>query len=209
MKWILFSITLIFGISAYSQVTYGVKGGLNLANQVMEIEFEDIKVGRDGKYIPSFHVGGLADIKLSNRFSIRPELIFTGKGSKFKEEDDNGNTSTATFRPYYLEIPVTLLFNHELSNGTGIYAGLGPYLSYGLFGKVKSDDQEENIFEDEGLKRFDAGLYYQGGVKLGSGVFLNFAFAHGFANTADVEDLGDISLTMKNNVFMFSIGKFF
>lgn len=209
MKYILFLFALLMSICAYSQVSFGIKGGLNLANQKMEIEFEDLKVGRDGKYIPSFHLGGLADIKVSNRISIRPELIFTGKGSKFTEEDENGNTTTATFRPYYLEVPVTILFNHELPGGTGLYVGLGPYLSYGLFGKVKSEDQEENIFEDEGLKRFDAGLYYQGGVKLGSGIFFNMAFAHGFANTADVQDLGDITLTMKNNVFMFSIGKTF
>ncbi len=202
-------ISVLLSCFLHAQVSYGLKGGLNLSNQVMKVSFGDINISREGKYIPTFHAGAVLDYRFQHNFSIRPELLFTGKGSNFKSEDDNGNESITRLRPYYLELPVTLLYHHDFNHTVEGYAGLGPYLSYGLFGKAKSDQQTEDIFENEGLKRFDAGLYYQAGVKLVNGLFFNAAFAHGFANTANTGSQDQITITMKNKVFMFSIGKFF
>ncbi|WP_456314955.1 outer membrane beta-barrel protein [Pseudomonas shirazensis] len=73
-KIILSAIAVMaFGSMNAQETRFGVKGGLNLSN----IVGGDV----DGtKSLVGFHVGGLAEIKITDKFAIQPELLYSAQG---------------------------------------------------------------------------------------------------------------------------------
>ena len=80
MKKIVLSIAamLVFGFANAQDVRFGVKGGLNIATLTGDVQDASTKVG--------FHVGGFAEIKVSDKFAVQPELLFSTQGAKSDEE---------------------------------------------------------------------------------------------------------------------------
>lgn len=76
MKKILLSAVAVFtfGLTNAQDVSYGVKGGLNLSNLSGDIE--------DAKSLFGAHVGAFAEIKITDKFSVQPELLFSMQGAK-------------------------------------------------------------------------------------------------------------------------------
>ena len=206
-KQLLVLLCMTITITSFSQTRFGMRGGLNLANQAVKVSFEGMSASESGDMIPSFHIGGFADVPLSSKFSLRPELVLSGKGSNFAAGDDIG--SDVKLRPYYFEIPVNLLYNHPLNTGGKLFVGAGPVLGIGAFGNIKAEGESEDYFQDGGFKRLDFSLNYVGGVEFQSGLFVSIHFVHGLANTLDVEDDPDASITWKNRTLGFSVGYFF
>ena len=62
--------------AAKAQISYGVKGGLNVAN----IGGEDID---DNKAKLGFHLGGFVGVSIAENISIQPELVYSLQGVKF------------------------------------------------------------------------------------------------------------------------------
>ena len=64
-----------------------------------------------------------------------------------------------------MQIPIVVVYMHDLGNDRKLFGGLGPYFAYGIGGKFKGDGFSEKVFdEDFGFKRFDAGLTFTGEV---------------------------------------------
>lgn len=189
---------------------FGIKAGMNIANQNVKISYMGMSADRNGEAIVGFHIGGVADIPLSPKFSFRPELLLSGKGSKFKGTDDNDNPTTATIRPYYLEMPLNFVFHHTFPTQLQFFTGFGPSIGYGIFGKGKSNGVSDDIFQDGGYKRFDFGLNLLAGIELKSGLTLSANFTPGLANIYDGEDVAGASdIKFRNTNFGISIGYMF
>ena len=77
MKKILLTAAAVFALSyANAQdVKFGAKAGLNLSNFTGDVENTSTKVG--------FQVGGFAEIKISEKFAVQPELLYSLQGTKF------------------------------------------------------------------------------------------------------------------------------
>jgi hypothetical protein len=129
MKKIILSSSIAFtALSLFAQdVRIGIKGGLNLANQ----KVKSGSFSEKGTTIASFHAGFVLDIPLTEKLYVQPQLLLAGKGSK-----DFG----FIFRPYYLELPVNIIYKYEINNGLKIYGGLGPGIGLGIFGNIKDLD---------------------------------------------------------------------
>ena len=70
IKKTLLIIIAAFTLSTQAQETlFGVKAGLNLAS----IGGDD---AGDAKTRSSFHIGGLVEIPVSEKFSVQPELLY-------------------------------------------------------------------------------------------------------------------------------------
>jgi hypothetical protein len=195
-----------------AQARFGIKAGINVANQNVKLSYMGFTADQDGKAIVGFHVGGIAEVPLGTSFAFRPELILSGKGSNFTSTDDDGNTGTAKIRPYYLELPLNIVYRHSFPTGVKLYGGAGPSLAYGIFGKAKSGAVSDDVFQDGGYKRFDFGINILGGVELQSGLTFSANFTPGMSNIYDggdgvVEGASDIKF--KNSVFGFSVGYMF
>jgi hypothetical protein len=127
-KIILFFVVLASSYNLFAQdLRIGVKGGLNLANQ----KINSGSFSSKGTTIASFHAGFVLDIPLTERLYAQPQLLLTGKGSK-----DFG----FIFRPYYVELPLNIIYKYEINNGLKIYGGLGPGIGLGIFGNIKDLD---------------------------------------------------------------------
>ncbi len=91
-------------------------GGLNLANVSVT---DDGRVD-DAKMLTSFHAGIIGDFRLGGLFFIQPGLLFTGKGTESESGDESSATYfRATTNPYYIELPVNIVFKTPHSVGPG------------------------------------------------------------------------------------------
>lgn len=115
-----------------------VTTGINYATLTKENElFKDINP------ILSYHAGLTVSIPLSTHVSIFTMLQFSGKGAKIRGGNyTNPGQYHATTRPFYLELPINIVFNHSLKSTLRFFIGGGGYVALGMAGKnrVKGND---------------------------------------------------------------------
>lgn len=201
----------IFGAEA--QTRFGVKAGLNLTDyngKALGESYSD-----DTKMKTGFHIGAVADIGLGGGLYFQPGLLFSTKGTKI-ETSLLGVTSTATINSGYLEIPLNVGYRLEAGSAK-VNFGLGPYLGFGIAGKVKSEttgsgvniNTEEDIKwgddDDSTIKPLDFGLNLGAGIEF-SNIHVGLQYGLGLAN---VQPKGDSDNTAKNSAISISIGYFF
>ncbi len=132
---------------------------------------------------PIFEPGGWAAEKAQNYLQLRGDLGVQGRGNVEKLDNDSYKLYI-----YYLTIQPYLLYNHRTESGGNVFAGLGPYFGYGLFGKfvekVNGQTTKEKIKfgEDQsGLKRGDFGLGLVAGYIINN-IFLQLSYDFGLSN---------------------------
>lgn len=202
MKRIILAAVAVFafGFTYAQKAQFGIKGGLNVANQ---------NYSGDGAPSPSsiigFNVGGFTEFKMSEKFSIQPELLYSTQGSKMNmvvNYDGTDYETENTFKLSYINIPV--MFKYYATNKFSLEAG--PQIGFLVDSKLKTDvlgqsvtQDAKNIFEsiDFGLN-LGAGYYFT--EKFSAGVRYNL----GLSNVLKTES-GDDS-KIKNSVFSLSVG---
>ena len=174
-------------------VTFGAKAGLNLSTFTGDIEGADMKTG--------FHVGGMAEIALNDKFSVQPELMFSTQGTQ--SNDFLGSDETLKFNFSYINIPV--MAKYYVTEGLSLEAG--PQIGILVDSKAKFDGETEDADELLGdLSTIDFGLNFGIGYKLDSGLNFSARYNLGLSNISDESDLDD---KVNNSVFQFSVGYFF
>ena len=201
-----------------------IKAGLNLAN---------VSVNKDGdvddsKTLTSFHVGLTGDIALTSFLSFQPGILFTGKGAK----TEVGNSSDATYykavsNPYYIEVPVNMVFKVPMSKEAKFFVGAGPYLGIGVAGKNKvegkylgvafdsesdidfSNDDPTTLNFEEGagfgiMRRFDYGLNGIAGLE-GKSILFSVNYGLGLAKLQSGTD-NSADNANKHRVLSFTLG---
>ena len=202
MKKIILSSLFVLAVSfTYSQkAEFGIKGGLNIANQ---------NYSGDGAPSPSsiigFHLGGFVDIKIAEKLYIQPELLYSTQGSKFNLVVNNEGTdfdTENTFKLAYMNIPV--MFKYYVAEKFSLEAGpqigflVDSKLEVNVFGQSVSQDAKD-LFESVDFG-FNLGAGYDITKKFSAGVRYNF----GLTNVMKTES-GDNS-KIKNSVFSLSVG---
>ncbi len=93
MKKIILSAfaVMAFGFANAQEVKFGAKAALNVASLTGDVV-------DDASSLIGFQVGGFAEIKLSDKFAIQPELLYSTQGAN---SDDFGNLELG-----YINIPV-------------------------------------------------------------------------------------------------------
>ena len=138
--------------------------------------------------------------------------LLTLKGAKI----DGGSIASIKFNPYYLEVPVHVGYKYAVNDDFALFGNVGPYIAVGLFGKAKAkvdgniadlgelgtNSASEDIFGNDGLKRFDFGLGLKAGVEFSKKY--QFAISYDFGLVEVAKDLG-----MKNRNLMISLGYMF
>jgi hypothetical protein len=180
VKLCLFAVAgSLFFISAHAQKKSSaiLRGGVNLAN----VSVKDNGGIDDAKMLTSFQVGIIGDLNITSFLALQPGILFTGKGTKSQSGNEgDANYFRATSNPYYVEMPVNLVFKTPTGN-SNFFIGAGPYIAMGVAGKNKvegkvggvafssekriefSNDDPTTLNAEEGsgfgiMKRFDYGL---------------------------------------------------
>lgn len=154
MKRLLLLACILIGTSgAYSQVTWNLKAGAGIAS----LEGENDDGEKSSRIVGKIGVG--METPLNRNLSFMPSLEFAMKGGKWSYE--SSFTHEETFSAYYVQIPVLLGYRIFLGKSWNMVLKAGPYVSYGLFGNVKLENQyyseSGDFFGDVGFLRFDIG----------------------------------------------------
>ena len=184
-KVLLIACIALFGFNVNAQgVSFGAKAGVNFASLTGD-DVDDL----DGR--TSFHIGAVAEISISEKFSVQPELIYSAQGAKesFEGEDFELNVD-------YLNIPV--LAKYYVAKGFSLEAG--PQVGLLLSAKIKAGGEEED-FKDE-VKGIDFGANLGLGYKLDNGLNFSAKYIVGLANISEDSDDSDV----KNSVVQVSVG---
>ena len=121
-------------INAQGTTSFGLKGGVTMAKFTGDdADF----VGTDPSMLLKFAAGGFVNFGINEQFSIRPEVYYSSKGSKYEEGGDE-----AIFTMNYIDIPVLAVYN--ASENIGLFAG--PQLSlYLKDGTVEVNGQSMDL----------------------------------------------------------------
>lgn len=195
----------VVSINAQDNLKWGVMAGMNVSKYT--ITGFDSRIG--------FHAGVKAELGFSQEASgayMDFAALLTLKGAKI----DAGSLASFKMNPYYLEVPVHIGYKYAVNDDFALFGSAGPYIAVGLFGKAKAkvdgdlvdlgefggNSASEDIFGDDGLKRFDFGLGLKAGVEFSKKYQVAISYDFGLVEVA--KDLG-----MKNRNLMLSLGYMF
>jgi len=222
------ALVLFSFVTASAQVRFGIKTGLNLANISYSDDYiESSEVAISGSIstgmVPAFHLGGVVEFDFGNHIGLSTGLELNVKGGSLDLDGllfGEPFTATAKTRPMYLQVPMALHFRNK-----GFYAGVGPYLAFGIGGKTKvkvesggetgsdTDAIEFGNNADDAFAPVDYGLRAELGYE-----FSNFrasaSYNLGLANAApkdgvDEGDAAGLDFNYRHNVIGISVAYFF
>ncbi|ESU28454.1 hypothetical protein FLJC2902T_18170 [Flavobacterium limnosediminis JC2902] len=175
-----------------SDVSYGVKAGLNLANIVGD------DAGDANMYV-GFNAGLFVEIPVADKLSIQPELLYSTQGSK-AEENIEGYNFDLTMKLNYINVPV--MFKYKVADKFSLEAG--PYVGFLANSKIKYKSSIVSGSEDmdDLLKSTDFGLGFGMNYELSDIVFANARYQAGLTQIGDTGEGDDI----KNSVFQIGLG---
>ena len=170
MKKVLLTVAAVmaFGLMNAQEVKYGAKAGLNMSNFGGDAEGTDMKVG--------FQVGGFAEIKVSDKFAVQPELDFDG--------------TTVTENLNYIVVPV--MAKYFAAEKFSIEAG--PQIGFLMSAKAKADGESVDI-KDE-FNSTDFGLNVGFGYDFTENIGVGLRYTAGLSNIA--KDSGDFKVNNTN-----------
>lgn len=151
----LFIILLFWNSMAKAQlpISYGVKGGLNIAT-LNDVRNVDSKRG--------LIAGAFVNVSIPNRpLSLQPELLYTQKGVKA-----SGSGLSSSIELTYIEVPLLFKFSFPKTGQlrTGVF--IGPYLGFNINaeGTITGNGNSSGGSIDESIRNTDFGFVIGGGL---------------------------------------------
>jgi len=221
MKTKLFSLIMLLMVSATltfaqspenGKMSFGILGGVNFQNLNGKLSSGD---NLENDMLTGFHLGANVQIPIAPEFYFQPGLMYAVKGAKSSPFD--GNYYTKKTKINYIEMPLNMVYKASLGNGF-FMLGFGPYIAYGIGGKVETEvlsvtsekdiefKNEAGLTESPVYKRFDAGANIFAGYEMASGLFVQLDTQFGMLNINPDRGTGDDKSTSKNTGFGLSLG---
>ncbi|MBF4492719.1 PorT family protein [Flavobacterium sp. JLP] len=187
MKRIILTVLAImaFGFANAQQTRFGVKGGLNVTTFAGGNYW-------DAKSLVGFQLGGFAEIKIIERLSIQPEVLFSTQGAKL--EDSFGEFDT---KLNYINVPVLAKF--YITKQFTVEAG--PQLGFLVSAKQEGNDVKDSF------KSVDTGFNFGAGYNFTDNVSVGLRYTVGLSNIADydVNDTEEYFDSPKNSVLALTL----
>ncbi len=183
---VLTMMLFIFSTTSYSQIKYGLKAGLNVANA--NFEEGSYSISSDSRM--GAVVGAFVNVRLTEDFGIQPELLYSMKGTEISDFD-------ATYKLAYLSVPVMAKYYFG-----GLNLQAGPMFDFLLSAKEEYDGEEDDI--KEYLKGMDLGLGFGLGYDLPLGLIFDARYMMGLSNINDDNESEDLDIKTKG--FQITVG---
>lgn len=180
----------------------GIKGGVNFST----ITADDFEDGKDPR--TSFNIGLLAELPLSDRFSIQPEVLYSSQGFDIRQNDDGDDLE---YQLDYIQVPV--LAKIYLIKGLSIEAG--PQFGFKVNEEIDSNpDGDGGDIEidpdDSSIKKFETSIAAGAAYKFDNGFFISGRYTYGLSNIFEDNTLLDFAnVEGKNAVWQLGIGFMF
>lgn len=201
--------TLTISIARSQELRIGAKAGVNFAS--VGGDFTDDYEGRI-----SFHIGGMVEIPISEKFAIQPELLYSGQGAKSEYDDSFGDSiviGKEKLKLDYINIPI--MAKYYIIDGLSVEAGP----QFGVLVSAKNEYEISSFEGDESgeddVKDFyntlDIGFGFGSSYRLNNGVFLSGRYVIGFTDVTDDDDVdfGPLDIggyKQRNGVLQLSAG---
>ncbi len=194
----------IMAISTQAQdfpgTSFGIKGGLNLTNFTKDDKITDEKL-RAG-----FNAGIYGRFKLTDGFSLQPEVLYSTQGNKQNINFFNLGNSTVTSTLGYVQVPILAVVN--IVPNFNIHAG--PYAGFLVTSKFNTDNNGNtntyNINSDY-VNKVDYGLVGGIGIDI-TKVHIGARYLYGLQNVGADKNIGAATLNLfpqKNSGFQFYV----
>ena len=192
------------------ELNWGIKAGANYSTLTSDMEPD---------HIFGYHAGVLAEVALSPKFSIQPELLYSLEGAKAEQsytEDDFFLATEEKIKLGYINLPI--MVKYDVIPGLSLQAG--PQLGYLINGKneyeISSNFDELELNESgtedikDELKKISLGLNFGLGYDFQNNFFLQARYHLGLNDISDFEEdsedmEGELD-ELKNRSFQFSLG---
>lgn len=164
-KVLFFAIAIVtFSFANAQEVSYGLKAGLNYSNW----SFSDSDMDNFDSRL-SFHVGGVVELGLSDKFSVQPEILYSSVGAQMdvSEAATRAASDNFVYALDYLSIPV--MAKYYIADGFSLE--VGPQIGVLLSAKAKYDGESADVKDSFKSTDFSAGI--GAGYKMENGLFIN------------------------------------
>lgn len=187
------SLLALFGIlfinANAQEISYGAKGGLNIANVTNTV------TGSDGTRA-SIYLGGFARVALNENWSIQPELVYSGQGYKY----DVPVLGEYKVRVNYINLPIMAQYYFIPE----FHVEAGPQLGFRVAAKNKHGKTTVDV------KDVTQGVDF--GLGFGFGYDLDFGLGIGGRYNFGLTDVFEHDESQKNSVAQigvyYTFGKF-
>ena len=206
-------VALCFAMSAMAQVQVGPKLGLNL-NKIAD--GEETPEGMEEPLNVGINIGAAFSFSINENIAIAPELTFSQKGFKEKEENGDDSYSVTT---NYIDLPI--LVRASFGDAIKGYFNAGPTFGYWLGGQVKyveegesekskivfaenesEVDEDDTFYPKEYFNRMEIGAAIGGGVMFDTGngnLLLDVRYNAGLTNIVDKDLLESNDIKKQKN----------
>lgn len=150
------------------EMSYGIKGGLNLSNDIVLFD----------RYYPAFYGGGFAELKFNKHLAFQADLLFTKSGNYSKYQSDK----TIYFdrrTQGYLNIPVMVKYYITPK----LYVEAGPEAGILLYANQETESFRKSVKERFRKTALNAGAGL--GYKLPCGLGVNARYMFGVSNKSE------------------------
>ena len=211
-KLFILALLAMFSTVTFAQITWNAQACINMSS-LSGLDESKMKVG--------YQIGVGMEYAITDMWSVRPSLLFITKGAKSDYTiDDEGYKST--YNPMYLQLPIMAAASFDLSDNMKFVAKAGPYIGFGIGGKIKDEftydgattEVKYDIFDDlvedgdveyKAAKRFDFGLGIGAGLEFGK-IMVNLDAMFGLVKVADYYTFKDEKKSLKNMTVALSVG---
>ena len=212
-KLSIFIAIMLFGFSTVNaqEINFGAKAGVNFAS-ITGDDTDDL----DGR--TSFHVGIVAEIVISDKFSVQPELLYSSQGATSEDsytEEDINIKEEGTVKLDYINLPIMAKFYV----GEGFSLEAGPQIGFLMNSEIEMKltasgagvSESISVTEDlkDHIKGIDFGLNLGVGYKMENGLNFGARYNLGLSDANDDPEFFESDSYFKNSVIQVSVGYFF
>ncbi len=183
MKKSILAIAIAFlGINAASaqeSPLFGIKGGVNFSN----FYGDGINQYNDPNGRTSFNLGLLAEIPVSDKFSVQPEVLYSGQGYDIADRNDANDIE---YQLDYINVPV--LAKYYVTDGLALEAG--PQVGFLVNSEIDynpsntNDNNSISLNEDQ-FNKLDLSVALGASYKFRGGFFLSGRYNLGLSDIYD------------------------
>jgi opacity protein-like surface antigen len=150
---------MVFGFTNAQSAKFGLKSGLNISNLTGDVSDNSSKTG--------IALGATAEFKVSDKFAIQPELVYSMLGAKNSLVNENLNLG-------YLNIPVML--KYYVADKFSLESG--PQIAFLLSAKAGSTDVKSEV------NSTDFGFNFGGGYDFTKNISAGVRYTAGLSSIA-------------------------
>lgn len=167
--------------STQAQLSWGVKGGLNL----QKADFENASANIKPENFTGFFIGPMAEFTLPIiGIGVDGALLYSQSGLSYSSEDGIDET----LKSHSLEIPVNLKYSLGLGKIASVFATAGPQFEFALSQDKHEWKQNLQNYSSKPLKKSQLSLNIGLGVKLLGHLQAGATYNIPMGDTADFED---------------------